>query len=300
MRKIVPVLCAVIAAFVLAPTLWGQQPDKPDVAAFGLTAETAEVAGEIKITNLMTRLSEDRLRNGAPTVDSLTLRQEITEKVMAASLDVDSVNAVIDLEIEHIRAVRGRLQAKRDKAQNLVNVASIFGGGVAGVVGTAMQFSSRTANLGNGINVGGGASSVILSLIGLHQQGGTSDLGNSPRILSRFSGNKPAAAEEVSSVFPEDVWAYLSFRSADKPLTRREELMAKWQKEGKVDQDGLLKSEQKLKAQGRLGLQPPKLTIGEMDDVQAMLLDIAASVSLIKRDLSQILRSLAFPGAAKP
>ncbi len=69
--------------------------------------------------------------------------------------------------------------------------------------------------------------------------------------------------------------------------------MAKWQKEGKLDQDGLLKSEEKLKAQGRLGQQPPRLTIGEMDDVQAMLLDISASVSLMKRDLGEILRSLA-------
>ena len=299
MTRILCPLLAMAATFAFAPMLFGQQSEKQQMRGFHLSPEAIEVADETRVAPLMHRLAAERGLNAAPTVDTLVVRQEITERIVAASLDVDSVNAVIDFEIEHVRAVRGRLQARRDKAQNLVNVASIFGGGVAGVVGTAMQFSSRTANLGNGISAGGGTASVILSIIGLREQGGTSDLGSSPRIISRFSGKQPAAAEEVSSVFPEDVWTYINAIPTDKTSTRRDELMAKWQKEGKLDKDGLLKSEQKLKAAGRLGQVSPRLTIGEMDDVQAMLLDISASVTLMKRDLSEILRSLAFPADAK-
>ena len=180
----------------------GQHVGDQNISAFKLSPEAAQVASDINVAPLMVRLYDERVQNGKPTADTLAIRQEIMERVIAASLDIDSVNAVVDNEIEHVRAVRGRLQARRDKAQNLVNVASIFGGGVAGVVGTAMQFTARTANLGNAIGVGGGAGSVVLSLIGLHEQGGTSDLGNSPRILSRFAGYEPPAAEEVSSVFP--------------------------------------------------------------------------------------------------
>ena len=293
-------ILTIIALF--AADARGQQVGDQNISAFRLSPEAAQVARDINVAPLMARLYDERIQNGRPTADTLAIRQEIMERVMAASLDIDSVDSVVDIEIEHVRAVRGGLQAKRDRAQNLVNVASIFGGGVAGVVGTAMQFTARTANLGNAISVGGGAGSVVLSLIGLHQQGGTSDLGNSPRILSRFAGHEPAAAEEVSSVFPLYVWTYLNSVPTDKPAgsaTRRVLLMAKWQSEGKVDQDGLLKSEQKLKAQGLLGKQPPKLTISEMDDVQAMLLDITASVSLMKRDLSEILRSLATVETAK-
>ncbi|MBV9215909.1 MAG: hypothetical protein JO053_07000 [Acidobacteria bacterium] len=272
----------------------GQQTDSEKLAPFGLSPEAVEVAKEAKVVALMHSLADERTKNGIRSLETLSIRQEIVERVLAASLDVDSVNAVVGFEIEHVRAARGGLQAKRDKAQNLINLAGIFVGGIPGVVGTAMQFSQRTANVGNGIGAGGGAASVVLSLVGLHQQGGTSDLGNSPRIISRFSGKIPAAAEEVSSVFPQDVWEYLNSAPPDKPgRTRRDQLMEKWQKEGKLDQDGLLKSEEKLKALGRLGQQPPRLTIGEMDDVQAMLLDISASVSLMKRDLGEILRSLA-------
>lgn len=298
MSRIRILLSTALVSVALTSSLFSQQIANDGMKVFALSPEAAEVADEIKVTELMERLSADRA-HGGPTVETLALRQEVTERVMAASLDVDSVNAVIDFEIEHVRAVRGRLQAKRDKAQNLVNFAGIFAGGIPGVVGTAMQFSSRTANLGNGIGVGGGTVSVILSLVGLHQQGGTADLGKSPRIISRFSGNKPAAPEEVSSIFPEDVWSYLNSDAPQKAQTRREELMTKWQKEGKLDKDGLLKSEDKLKAQGRLGQEPPKLNIGELDDVQAMLLDISASVSLMKRDLSEILRSLTSVGHAK-
>ena len=295
--------CLILTIIALFATgARGQQIGDQNISAFRLSPEAAQVAGDIKVTPLMVQLHDERVQNGKPTADTLAIRQEIMERVMAAALDIDSVNAVVDNEIEHVRAIRGRLQARRDKAQNLVNVASIFGGGVAGVVGTAMQFTARTANLGNAISVGGGAGSVVLSLIGLHEQGGRSDLGNSPRIISRFTGYEPPTAEEVSSVFPLTVWTYLNSAPSDKPsgsATRRQQLLTKWQKEGKLDQAGLLKSEEKLKSAGLLGKQPPKLSIGEMDDVQAMLLDISASVSLMKRDLSEILRSLATVETAK-
>jgi hypothetical protein len=287
------ILFPFVVAVGLAASLFAQEPNAAlRTQDIRLSSEAAEVAGEIKIGPLLKKIAEQRATGSTITLESLDARQQVTERISAASLDVDSVNAVIGFEMEHVRAARSKLQVRRDKAQNIVNIASIFGGGVLGAVGTAMQFNSKTAALGNGIIVGGGAGSVILSLIGLHQQGGTSDLGDSPRILSRFSGREPAAAEAVSSVFPSDVWAYLNAPSPTDPggKTRRQQLMDKWQKEGKTDENGLLKSERKLKAAGLV--QAPKLSISEMDDVQAMLLDIIASVSLMKRDLSEILYSL--------
>ena len=133
---------------------------------FRLSPEAAQVADEIGVTPLLKRL--ERVSGGAPadgsqvTLESLAVRQEITEKVLAASLDVDSVNAVIDAEIEQIRGIRAELQTKRDKAQNIINIASILTGGVAGAITSAMQFKPSTVNLGNGIGVAGGTGSVVL------------------------------------------------------------------------------------------------------------------------------------------
>ena len=92
---------------------------------------------------------------------------------------------MIDVELEQIRSIRSDLQARRDKAQNIINLASIVTGGAFGAVTSAMQFKPDTVNLGNGIGVVGGAGSVLLSIIGIHKKGGRGTLGDSPRMLAR-------------------------------------------------------------------------------------------------------------------
>ena len=145
------------------------------------------------------------------SMESLVLRQEITERVLSASLDIDGVNAVIDAEIEQIRSIRSDLQSRRDKAQNIINIASIVTGGAFGAVTSALQFKPGTVDLGNGIGVAGGAGSVALSIVGIRKQSGWRRLlGDSPRMLARFFGRQPDATEAIRSVYPEEVWSYLN------------------------------------------------------------------------------------------
>jgi len=262
-----------------------------------LSPEAAQVADEIGVTSLLERLSSGSSAAGASTsLETLVVRQEITERVLVASLDVDSVNAVIDTEVEQIRAIRSDLQAQRDKAQNIINIASLITGGALGVVNTALQFSSKTANLGNGIGVAGGTASVVLSVIGIRQQGGRRTLGDSPRMLARFFGRQPGTSEAIQSAYPEAVWAYLNSVPPSQPTkgTRREQLIAKWRSEGRVAQSPS-KSKNNVEALSGNISQSRKLSISDMDDRVAMLQDVRARVSLMKRELSEILRSLGTP-----
>jgi hypothetical protein len=263
-----------------------------------LSPEAAQVADEIGVAPHLKRL--ERLPGG-PTVDgsqisleSLTVRQEITERVLATSLDIDSVTAVIDSEVEQIRGIRADLQAKRDKAQNIINVASILTGGVAGAITSAMQFKPSTVNLGNGIGVAGGAGSVVLSIVGMRMQGGRKSLGNSPRMLARFFGRQPDATEAIPSGYPEGVWAHLNSAEPSQPNmgTRREQLIAKWRSEGRINQDGSPKGDRRIEAMSSNISQLRKLSISEMSDRVTMLLDVRATVSLMKRGLSEIVRGL--------
>jgi len=271
-----------------------QETEAPAGRALPLSPEAAQMANEIDITCLIEKLSVEHNVGSAMSLETLALRQEITEKVLGASLDVDSVNAVIDSEIEQIRAIRSDLQSRRDKAQNIINVASLVTGGALGVVNTALQFKSSTANLGNAIGVGGGAASVTLSVIGIHKQGGRRSLGDSPRMLARFFGRQPDALEAIPSIYPEEVWSYLNSAPPSQPTkgTRREQLIAKWRREGKVEQDNRLKSDRRVEALSGNISQSRKLSIDELDDRVAMLLDVRATVSLMKRELGEILRSL--------
>jgi hypothetical protein len=300
-------LCLV--AFLTVLSTWSTSAQTPQVNSeqetgapvnqvLRLSPEAAQVAQEIGVSPLLKRL--ESLADGPAadgsrvSLESLAVRQEITEKVLAASLDVDSVNAIIDAEVEQIRGIRADLQARRDKAQNIINIASVFTGGVAGAITSAMQFKPSTVNLGNGIGVAGGAGSVVLSIVGMRMQGGRKSLGDSPRMLARFFGREPEATEAIQSVYPEEVWAYLNSARSSQPnvVTRREQLIAKWRSEGRINHDGSPKGERKIESMSTSISQLRKLSINDMSDRVTMLLDVRARVSLMKRGLSEILRGL--------
>ena len=81
--------------------------------------------------------------------------------------------------------------------------------------------------------------------------------------------------------------------------TRREELIAKWRSEGRVNQDGSPKGERRIESLSSNISQLRKLTINDMSDRVTMLLDVRASVSLMKRGLSEILRGLSAAQSAQ-
>ncbi len=289
------VMASVLPLRVQAQTVGiGQESKEPVDQTLRLSPEAAQVADEIAVTLEMEKLKGGRTAESPMSLETLIVRQNITEKVLAPSLDVDSVNAIIDSEIEQIRAIRSDLQKRRDKAQNIINVASLVTGGALGVVNTALQFSSKTANLGNGIGLGGGATSVVLSVVGIRQQGGRRTLGDSPRMLARFFGRQPGSSEAIPSAYPEEVWSYLNSGPPSQQTkgTRREQLIAKWRSESKLERDGSLKSERHVDASSGNISQSRKLSISELDDHVSMLLDIRAQVSLMKRELAEILHSL--------
>jgi hypothetical protein len=165
---------------------------------------------------------------------------------------------------------------------------------VAGAITSAMQFKPGTVNLGNGIGVGGGAGSVVLSIVGMRMQGGRKSLGDSPRMLARFFGRPPDATEVIPSGYPEEVWSYLNSAPSSQlnQTTRREQLIAKWRNEGRINQDGSPKGEGRIEALSSNISQLRKLSISEMSDRVTMLLDVRATVSLMKRGLSEIVRGL--------
>jgi hypothetical protein len=275
-----------------------------------LSSEATQIAHQIGVAPLLDQLGRQRAAGSLTSLASLAVRQEITEKILAASLEIDSVNAVIDSEVDQLRSIRADLQAKRDKAQNIINIASIVTGGAFGAVTSALQFKPSTVNLGNGIGVAGGAGSVVLSLIGIHKQGGgRRPLGDSARMLARFFGRQPDAIEAIPSVYPEAVWSYLNSVAPSQPslspsnssqsnspqsniVTRREQLVAKWRAEGRIKQDTSPKSERRLESISGNISQVRELNISDLDNRVAMLLDVRAKVSLMKRGLSEIVRAL--------
>jgi hypothetical protein len=259
-----------------------------------LSAEARQVAQNIGVAKLLDGASSGRDLDSAGAVKALLVRQQITERVLGASLAIDGVDAVIDYEIEQNKSVRSGLEEKRDHAQNLINIASFVTSGASGVMSSALQFKSSTANIGNAIGIAGGGASVALSIVGLRKQaGGRQSLEESPRMLAAFFGRPPRAEERIVSEYPEVVWKYLNSDAPDHRVSRKEELIEKWRREGYIEGGGSGGS-QRPNSEAAMGefSHLRMLSIDEMNDRNSMLRDIRAQVSLMKQNLSEILMNL--------
>ncbi len=260
-----------------------------------IPANVQQVAQEIGIVPLLEHLHAIVSRcnqASSMSIEERAVRQQIAEAVLVASLDVDGVVAEIDNERSQILDVRAQLSSKRDRKINLISLANIVAGTGSGVIGTALQFSDRTAFAGDGIGVAGGAAGVFLSILGLRQQGKSAPLGVAPNMLAPLFQRTP----ELRSIYPESVWAFLGTAPVSDPRVHipwREELIDEWVKSGRIGPPGAPASQKKIDLlTSRIGDQK-HLSIDLLTDRSAMLLDLRARVLLMSRDLRDLMRAVA-------
>jgi hypothetical protein len=260
-----------------------------------LSPHAEQVAGILEVKSLVEQalvLRSNRPAGAAMTVEELALREEISEAVLAASFDVDGVLAEIEQERAHIAEVSSFLQARRDRGVNLASVASLITGSGVGIAVNALQFSSSTADIGNGIGVGSGAASTALSLIGIRlQRGPKRQIGPAPNMLAIPFGRKPV----LFSDYPEDVLAYLNSvppgESPDRG-TRLEQLIHEWIALGRLDPVNTPKGQKEVDLMTSSLSPKQKLRIDDLTNRAMMLADLAGRVSLMKRDLAELMRAL--------
>ena len=89
------------------------------------------------------KMSEDD-RCMAQATTALILREEITERILTASLQVDGFLAEIDSETNRIRAVKDSLTDQQTSAMNRSSLGVNVGTG-GGAVGSALALGARTA-----------------------------------------------------------------------------------------------------------------------------------------------------------
>jgi hypothetical protein len=218
----------------------------------------------------------------------LWLHQQIFEKVTAASLQLDATIAQIDNEIARANEVRGYLSDRRDRAVSRANLFSSIVGGAVGATSSGLQLSSGLTRPAAAVGIGAGSLSVGFAAAGIHAQPGKS---------SRFDFESNMLAEFFdrpvlpNSEYPATVWTFLNEASQHGPasFTRRQELMQTWVAVQRIDS---LASTAKI---DRVTSQPSellKLSIDDFEDRAAMLQDVRARISYLKRDLGSLLASL--------
>jgi hypothetical protein len=278
------VRCLYLAVWAgIAVTASAQTAESRTSPAQESTAQLINVSAEIK--------QLQKLSAGTAVSDPwkiLWLHQLISERVTAASLQVDATLAQIDNEIARANEVRGFLADRRDRAVSRANLLSVIIGGAVGATSSGLQLSSSLTKPAAGVGIGAGAISAGLALAGVHQEkGGSGKFDFDSNMLAEFF-DRPTLQ---NSRYPETIWIFLNQIAPTGPndLTRKQQLLQTWVQVKRIDS---LSSAGKI---DRLTSQPSQnleLSIDDFEDRSAMLQDVRARISYLKRDLGTLLASL--------
>jgi hypothetical protein len=262
-----------------------------------LPATAEQVAREIGVLPLVGRVrvlaaacSPIRSRS----LEELSFRQQITEAVLAASLDVDDVVAGISYEQAQIMELQDRLSSAKGNTVNSLTLAGILVGSGSSAIGTAMALNNSLAKAGDWVQVAGGVGGIILSIQALRVQGRTDHLPLAPNMLAQLFGRE----SEINSIYPEDVWAYLNSVPATNPRVQvpwKEQLIAEWVKAGRIGPPTVPASQPKIDRLTSGIVNRKQLSISDLGDREAMLTDLRSRVSLMKRDLRDLTRAISIP-----
>jgi len=269
--------------WTLCLAAWAQDslPRTPQEAWDG-TAKLIGAEQEMtELRGLLRKSDADRWR-------VLWLHQRITERVMAASLQVDATIAQIDNEIARANEVRGFLADNRDRRVTRANLLSVIIGGGLGATSSGLQLSSTLTKPAAAVGIGAGTASAGLALAGIHaQKGGTEVFDFGSNMLAEFF-DRPMLAD---SHYPATVWTFLNAVPPEQAdgATRREQLVQTWVRLKRIDS---LESKEKIDHLSSEPSEGLRLTIDDYEDRAAMLEDVRARVSFLKRDLGALLGAL--------
>lgn len=291
--KWLPSLCATLLIAIAAPALAQNAPDAPSTPQISENAEqVAKILGVSQLASDARRMHSQVPCGAAATVEELSARQDISETLLAAAFEVDGVLAELDNERAHLAELSSILQARRDRGVNLTNVANIVTGTGVGIAVNALQFSNSTANFGNGLGVGSGIASTVLSIVGIRlQRGPQRNVGRIPNMLAPLFA-RPAV---LNSYYPVEVLEYLRSvppGEASAAGSRFDQLMAEWRQAGRIGAPGSAKTDQQITRLTSSFEDKTKVSIDDISDRMAMLGDVTGRVALMKRDLAELLRSV--------
>jgi hypothetical protein len=279
----------------------GAPPDQQASPGCGLRqpmppfpAGAEQVAREIDILPLVRRVRDLAATCAPVSQEEMWLRQQITEAVLAASLDVDETIAEIALEQDRLSEVQDRLTSAKNNKVNTLTLAGILVGSGTSAIGTGMGLNNSLAKAGDWVQVFGGTGGIVLSILALRARGGTAYLGVAPNMLASLFGREP----EVGSVYPQDVWTYLNTAPVDNPRVHvpwTQELIAQWVNNGRIGPPTAPASQAKIDRLTSAGANREKLSIGDPIDRKGMLKGVRTRVSLMNRDLRDLTKAVTVP-----
>ncbi len=260
----------------------------PGAVVPGAPASVAEVLG---VAPAIEQLKALQQRGEGSTTAALLLREQVLERVLVASFDVDAVLGRIDTEASYASEDRYVLDNRKQKQNNMLNLATFAVSGALSTASSGMQLTSGLNHAGQAVGVASGATAIILSAVQLKgASGGKQPLRSPYNMLAEILGQSPNA----ESHYPPLIEAYLQAPSAKdgRPLT--ESLPAAWRRLHRL-QDGPKSQGASLEGATTDASQGAKLGDDDLADREAMLHDLHATIILLRTELRGVLLEMETP-----
>jgi hypothetical protein len=251
-----------------------------DVPAASVPADVAEMTRLLGVE----RTFQDLLDGTRP--DTMSLRDQLTRRVLQASFEADSAIAQIQEEQAALGEQLTAIQSDRDARIGILSVAAgVFAAGAA--VGTAMTLKENTTTAGIWVTTITSSIGAVLTIYAALAPGrGTPPLRTRTNLLAPFF-DRPL----VSGTYPRIVWTYLGAAAPGEKLTRREQLVAQWKRLGLIAEPPSLDSKRKIDALTRPVPDRREVEIDVLQDRSLMLWDVRARISSMKQGLLGVLEA---------
>ncbi|MGE3977296.1 MAG: hypothetical protein AB7F94_06870 [Nitrospira sp.] len=223
-----------LTALPALPVLPGSDKNPPDgaIRLSPASSRLATLLGLDRALRDLSALQRDHAANAEPSSEFLWRNEQIMDRISLASFDV--ISTVTELDCEESRAdhvADGLTELRQDKQERglfLALVGNALIGVVAGSLSLAGKATAASANaiLGGVLTTGiGGAATIFLTV--------DHDFSHPRNHLAELSELK-----DVSPLFPDSVWRYLTISPDPSEETIRDELIRRWEDDGRFGVPG--------------------------------------------------------------
>ncbi len=227
------------------------------------------------------------------TIRILLLRQEITETILASTIDLRVVIAHIDEEGSTYSGLKAYLEDRRDRAIRRNTTANFLSNGALTMASNGWEIppGETPETIGAMIGAVAGGVTTGISAWALKINGGEKrSAQTAPNMLAKFF-NQPT---DTNHDYPKEIWRFLTDAQPLSPNreSRKEKLLKRWIENKRVEQINTPQGKQRLALLCGTVPQVKSVTIDLLDDRVAMLADVKATVSLMFAQLLELMRAI--------
>lgn len=262
-----------------------------DLSAGRFSLQSQDIADSIGAKDLLTQMAalEAEAARNVPdsAIRSLLVRQQLSDRILLALLDVKSAAAEANCEEKRADQLADQLQEKRDARARRLTIFGILGGGVVGILSGGLAAADPSSMAGGLAAIAAG---VVASAFG------AAALFDDPRYDFQHGRNllrEVWEGPDQPALFPMSVWRFLNRPLRDDPGQRslRKTLIARWHQDGRLGEAGSDTERRRVALFfGRGGAY-------EIEDLRAraaMMDLLEAEVDLMSHDLERLMQEALF------